>query len=376
MNLNFLKNDKLKSSLTSIIINNKYIWLIFILSVILQYFNISTKYLYLVVLFNILSTGCFIGEGKFPKLKFSILLKKVVYSVLVLLTTIGLFYYFEISIISTIYCDGDGSDFEESDDSNKDKTKIDNNQNFRDASIAAGALKGAEMVVKATHPKNIIQAAGAVIMGGIAGGSAVAIAQNVSRATSTNKNLDDLINTKKVEAISNEGGSTNSIKSTNSTNPNISNNLDDCTDPSSVSENIFKESSFEIEIPLLTVLNGILSLNGIEFILITSIFFIVLRLYFNSTIKTFILKFISYIYKNNELIEKEVQLTNMLNKYNKQIPYILIVLIIILLIIKTMNIYYINSLLLNIDSFVNVYNFLKNNSLYLLFIIKKTKNVK
>jgi len=66
----------------------------------------------------------------------------------------------------------------------------------------------------------------------------------------------------------------------------------------------------------------------------------------------------------------------MLNKYNKQIPYILIVLIIILLIIKTMNIYYINSLLLNIDSFVNVYNFLKNNSLYLLFIIKKTKNVK
>jgi len=376
MNLNFLKNDKLKSSLTSIIINNKYILLIFILSVILQYFNISTKYLYLVVLFNILSTGCFIGEGKFPKLKFSILLKKVVYSVLVLLTTIGLFYYFEISIISTIYCDGDGSDFEESDDSNKDKTKIDNNQNFRDASIAAGALKGAEMVVKATHPKNIIQAAGAVIMGGIAGGSAVAIAQNVSRATSTNKNLDDLINTKKVEAISNEGGSTNSIKSTNSTNPNISNNLDDCTDPSSVSENIFKESSFEIEIPLLTVLNGILSLNGIEFILITSIFFIVLRLYFNSTIKTFILKFISYIYKNNELIEKEVQLTNMLNKYNKQIPYILIVLIIILLIIKTMNIYYINSLLLNIDSFVNVYNFLKNNSLYLLFIIKKTKNVK
>lgn len=342
----------------------------------MQYFNISTKYLYLVVLFNILSTACFIGEGKFPKLKFSILLKKVVYSVLVLLTTIGLFYYFEISIISTIYCDGDGSDFEESDDSNKDKTKIDNNQNFRDASIAAGALKGAEMVVKATHPKNIIQAAGAVIMGGIAGGSAVAIAQNVSRATSTNKNLDDLINTKKVEAISNEGGSTNSIKSTNSTNPNISNNLDDCTDPSSVSENIFKESSFEIEIPLLTVLNGILSLNGIEFILITSIFFIVLRLYFNSTIKTFILKFISYIYKNNELIEKEVQLTNMLNKYNKQIPYILIVLIIILLIIKTMNIYYINSLLLNIDSFVNVYNFLKNNSLYLLFIIKKTKNVK
>jgi len=61
----------------------------------------------------------------------------------------------------------------------------------------------------------------------------------------------------------------------------------------------------------------------------------------------------------------------MLDKYNKQIPYILIVLIIILLIIKTMNIYYINSLLLNIDSFVNVYNFLKNNSLYLLFIIKK-----
>ena len=370
-----IKNHKFKSSLTSIIINNKYILLIFILSVIFQYFNISTKYLYLVVLFNILSTGCFIGEGKFPNLKFSILLKKVVYSVLVLLTTIGLFYYFEIPIISTIYCEGEGSDFEGSDESNKEKNsiKIDNNQNFRDASIAAGALKGAEMVVKASHPKTILHAAGAVIFGGIAGGSAVAIAQNVSRATSTNKNLDDLIDNKKNEAISNEGGSTNSINSTNSTNPNISNNLVESTDLSSVSGDIIKGSSFEVEIPLLTVLNGILSLNGIEFILITSIFFIILRLYFNSMIKTYILKFISYIYKNNELIEKEVQLTNMLDKYNKQIPYILVVLIIILLLIKTMNIYYINSLLLNIDSFVNVYNFLKNNSLYLLLIIKKKK---
>jgi len=369
----FFQNDKFTSCVTSIIINNKYIILIFILSVIFQYFNISTKFLYLVVLFNILSTECFIGEGKFTNLKFSILLQKVVYSLLVILTTIGLFYYFEIPIISTIYCDGDGSDFEDSDDSNKEKNskKIDNNQNFRDASIAAGALKGAEMVVKASHPKNIIQAAGAVILGGLAGGSAVAIAQNVSRATSTNKNLDDLIDNKKVEAISNECGTTNTINSTKSTNPNISNNLVESTEPSSVSGDIIKGSSFELEIPLLTVLNGILSLNGIEFILITSIFFIILRLYFNSMIKTLILNFISYIYKNNELIEKQVQLSNMLDKYNKQIPYILLVLIIILLFIKTMNIYYLNILLLNIDSFVNVYNFLKNNSLYLLFIIKK-----
>jgi len=288
---------------------------------------------------------------------------------LVLLTTIGLFYLFDVSIINTVFCDGEDSDVERSDEYNKEKNskKIDNNQNLRDASIAAGAFKGAEMVVKASKPKTIFQAAGAVILGGIAGGSAVAIAQNVSRATSTNKNLNDLIDNKKDDGKTMEVAYTNFNNSTNPTNTNTNNNTVETID----SGDIIKGSSFEIEIPLLTVLNGILSLNGIEFILITSILFIVLRLYFNSMIKTFILRFISYIYKNNELIEKELQITNMLNKYNKQIPYILVVLIIILLLIKTMNIYYINSLLLNIDSFVNVYNFLKKNSFYLLFSIKK-----
>jgi len=69
---NTLFKNKLIFSFISIIINNKYILLIFILALFLQYFNISTKYLYLVVLLNLLNTSSFIGEGKVSNLNFSI----------------------------------------------------------------------------------------------------------------------------------------------------------------------------------------------------------------------------------------------------------------------------------------------------------------
>lgn len=118
------------------------------------------------------------------------------------------------------------------------------------------------------------------------------------------------------------------------------------------------------------MLSHLLTLQSIELSLITTIFFVVLRLFFKSKIKTIILRVISYLYKNNELLEKEVQITSLLDKYNKQIPYVLVFLFLVLFLAKILNTYFTYSLLMDIDSFVTVYNFLKNSSFYLLFIIK------
>jgi hypothetical protein len=86
----------MKSKLISFIIENKYLFLIFSIAYIIDYFKISvnTKYLFIVVLLFIFSFEIYTNEEKYLNLKFSDLEKKILYCVLVLLSLTALFILF------------------------------------------------------------------------------------------------------------------------------------------------------------------------------------------------------------------------------------------------------------------------------------------
>ena len=168
----------------------------------------------------------------------------------------------------------------------------------------------------------------------------------------------------------------------------------------------------EIEIPLITMVNGLCYLNYIEFSLILSLFLLLFRKYLISWLASACLRFpelvvgsqppskalptkiigfiLSLKNKNKEVksntldsktttsIEVSVgSLNKSLNTLDKYSDFLIVFVFLCLFWIKFINIYYSSNLAGDIDSFVNVYNHIKNQSFgFLLFSLKNEKVVK
>jgi len=118
-------------------------------------------------------------------------------------------------------------------------------------------------------------------------------------------------------------------------------------------------------IPLITMVNGLCYLNYIEFSLILSLFSLLFRKYLLRKLKRFIFLIKNkYIVTKNKEVEsikdENVNLNKAFNTVDKYTDYLIVFIFICLIWIKFINIYFSSNLAENIDSFVNVYNHIKN----------------
>jgi hypothetical protein len=129
------------------------------------------------------------------------------------------------------------------------------------------------------------------------------------------------------------------------------------------------------EIPLIAMVNGLSYLNYIEFSLILSLFSLLFRKYFSLKLIKFFLKlkkkynFTKKVYNINE---DNLNLNKVFNTFDKYTDFLIVFIFICLFWIMFINIYFSVNLAENIDSYVNVYNYIKKNSfLFLIVTIKK-----
>jgi hypothetical protein len=125
------------------------------------------------------------------------------------------------------------------------------------------------------------------------------------------------------------------------------------------------------------MVNGLCYLNYIEFSLILGLFSLLFRKFLNRKLKRIILnlknKYIKDKDTNKEVVsmkDETLNLNKVFNSIDKYTDYIIVFIFICLIWIKFINIYFSSYLAVNIDSFVMVYNQIKNNSLFFLFSIK------
>jgi hypothetical protein len=153
------------------------------------------------------------------------------------------------------------------------------------------------------------------------------------------------------------------IKNSKHSDPNVDNI------PSPSDSNFTINSPLEEEIPLLGLLNSILSLNVLELFLIIIIIVVLnnnyLRKLFIKQIKMLKVKYVPVKYvKIHNLVDKLTSFAHN-DKFDK---IIILVYLLLLLGIKLMNIYFITELNTNIDDFILVYNQFKKSHLLILVI--------
>lgn len=147
--------------------------------------------------------------------------------------------------------------------------------------------------------------------------------------------------------------------------------------PSPTDADFTIKSPYEENIPLVNLLNSILEFNTLEFIIIS----ILLLVFFNKTIKTFVIKYIKIF------ITKYVPVKyNYINKYldrlliNNEIfdRYFISVNLVILFCIKFVHINFVYILYNNIEDFVLVFNSIHKSSLFLIIMpaLKYKINIK
>jgi hypothetical protein len=113
-------------------------------------------------------------------------------------------------------------------------------------------------------------------------------------------------------------------------------------------------------IPLVGMVTGLCYLNYIELILILNLFSLLFRKYLFSKLIEFILSLNLKIIKNNN--NKILSFKNSMNSVDKYANFVVGFIFLCLFFIKIMNLYFSSHLVADIDSFVNVYNHIKNNS--------------
>lgn len=119
----------------------------------------------------------------------------------------------------------------------------------------------------------------------------------------------------------------------------------------------------ENEIPLINMVTGLCILNYLEFSLILSLFSLLFRKYLFRILKPLIFNFINKYIKNkqNPIIKDDnINLHKIINNVDNYTDYLILFVFICLLWIKFINLYYSNQLIEHLDSFVNVYVYLKN----------------
>lgn len=126
----------------------------------------------------------------------------------------------------------------------------------------------------------------------------------------------------------------------------------------------------ENEIPLIIFVNGLSYLNYLELSLILSLFSLLFRKFLIRKFKILILNSINKYIKKKEgesINDENVNLNKAFNTVDKYSNYLIVFIFICLIWIMLINIFFSSFLAENIDSFVKVYNFIKNNS-FLFFI--------
>ena len=126
------------------------------------------------------------------------------------------------------------------------------------------------------------------------------------------------------------------------------------------------------EIPLIVMVNGLSYLNFIEFSLVLSLFTLLFRKFLIRKLTDIIQKFLQKITKTNKQKFKEVEsikdkdtdknvtLNQAINTLDKYTDFILVFIFICLFWILFINIFFSVNLAENIDTYVTVYNHIKN----------------
>nr|YP_009504990.1 hypothetical protein [Lyophyllum shimeji]AWW14109.1 hypothetical protein [Lyophyllum shimeji] len=114
------------------------------------------------------------------------------------------------------------------------------------------------------------------------------------------------------------------------------------------------------DIPLIIMVNGLSYLNYIEFSLIITLFSVLFRKYLTRKLINLFLRF----KKIDNINDVNISLNKRLNSLDKYSNYIFVFIFICLIWVILINIYFSSHLAENIDSYVNVYNHIKNKSLY------------
>lgn len=122
------------------------------------------------------------------------------------------------------------------------------------------------------------------------------------------------------------------------------------------------------EIPLIILVNSLHILNYLEFSLIFSLFSLLFRKYFYIKLNRIIVKLL-----NNKDAVTLTKVSHFMDKYTE---YIILYLFICLIWLKFIHTYISINLVGDIDSYVTVYNSIKDNCFLLLFTIKQNKQSK
>lgn len=233
------------------------------------------------------------------------------------------------------------------------------------APVVAGLGVGKQIIKTFAHKGPVTSVAAGVVGTGLtvlAVGSATALYKGLSQNDKINTQLEEVKNSKLEHEqlpITESESKSKDVLMTGSVSP-------------SETGGFIIPSPFENEIPLVTVLENILMLNILELGYISSIMFIILRGYLNPKLKILILKLLNYTLKNkDELFNKEEKINNIFENLAKHSHYAIVFLMTLLIVLKVTTVYFMFNLTEDIDSFVNVYNYLTKNSFYLLLSYNK-----
>lgn len=360
-----------------------------------------------IFIFSIISfaISMFISDNfKLSNNKFIKILQKFVF-VNSILALIGLILYlFDISIFNTLFCDSDSDNDlennqnkeinkEEESIKNKDKDivhvtsqiDLEKKKEFYNIKIQKDLFDNAlnngkdllvEGVINFAPTVGIGAATGKAVAevirqtGGMAPASRIAMVGATALATATGTKIGielgkSIMENKKIENKIDGSKLDNTVK-------------DGSNSPSDLDGGFIHSVLEDSEIPLIIMVNGLCYLNYIEFSLILGLFSLLFRKYLNKKLKIFILKLKNKFIKNKEvesIKDENISLNKVFNIVDKYTDYLIVFIFICLFWIKFINIYFSSYLAENIDSFVNVYNYIKNNSFFCLIFNIKNKYI-
>lgn len=316
------------------------------------------------------------------------ILQKFVFLIIKIALIVLFLNIFDISLFDKIFCDSDDEDNNEVVEDNKeDKNKevsdkdvvhiktddkdeyynfkvkkevVDSvinsvskvlSDNLPDLGVAAVAGKAATETIKQTVGMRPLPRAGAIA--GATFAAAVGTKSGIVASEAINKNIS----------------MSNSIKaSTSSINEEVVKTTEAPTD---IDGGFIHSALEDSEIPLVIIVNSLNYFNYLELSLILSLFLLFFRKYLMEKLNRFILN-----NRNNKIEsinDNNVTLNKVFNIKDKYVEYVFLYIFICLLWIKFMHLYAINNLAEDIDSYVMVYNHIKNNSFYFFFTLRNCR---
>jgi len=363
--------------------------------------------LFKIFIFTIISfaINMFISDNfKLSNNKFIKNLQKFVFTISILALIGIICYLFDVSIINTVFCDSD-------DDINNEvnKTKTNNNSNNNDiVRVTSNTDDKNEEYINIKIKKDLVENVmkngkdllaeggkiglnniGNIGLGAAAGKAAVEVFKQTPGMAPAPR-LALMGSTTLVTAFGTKLGLELAKSSIDNFKKETVIVALDETDksgrnsPSNFDGGFIHSPLEDSEIPLIIMVNGLSYLNYIEFSLILSLFSLLFRKYLYLKLIRFFLTFTHSLrlFKENQntkvenIKDEKLSLNKAINTLDKYTDYFIVFIFICLFWIMFINIYFSSHLAENIDSFVKVYNHIKNSSfIWLLFSLKNEYSV-